>query len=170
MMLKIYNSLTGRKEVFTPIEPGKVRLYVCGMTVYDYCHLGHARVMVVFDMVVRYLRYLGYEVTYVRNITDIDDKIIKRANENGESIAALTARFIDAMHEDERALGVLPPDIEPRATESIDDMVAMIQSLIDRGYAYIGDNGDVFYAVSKFEGYGRLSGKNIEDLRAGERV
>ncbi len=170
MMLKIYNSLTGRKEVFTPIEPGKVRLYVCGMTVYDYCHLGHARVMVVFDMVVRYLRHLGFKVTYVRNITDIDDKIIKRANENRESIAALTARFIDAMHEDERALGVLPPDVEPRATQSVDDMLAMIQALIDRGYAYIGDNGDVFYAVSKFEGYGRLSGKNIEDLRAGERV
>ncbi|WP_119629026.1 cysteine--tRNA ligase [Methylocaldum marinum] len=169
-MLKIYNSLTGRKEVFTPIEPGKVRLYVCGMTVYDYCHLGHARVMVVFDMVVRYLRHLGYQVTYVRNITDIDDKIIRRANENREPIAALTARFIDAMHEDERALGVLPPDIEPRATQSIDDMLAMIQSLVDRGYAYVGDNGDVFYAVSKFEGYGRLSGKNIEDLRAGERV
>jgi cysteinyl-tRNA synthetase len=170
MMLKIHNSLTGRKEVFTPIEPGKVRLYVCGMTVYDYCHLGHARVMVVFDMVVRYLRHLGFKVTYVRNITDIDDKIIKRANENGESISALTARFIDAMHEDERALGVLPPDIEPRATQSIEDMLAMIQALIDRGYAYVGDNGDVFYAVSKFEGYGRLSGKNIEDLRAGERV
>lgn len=170
MMLKIHNSLTGRKEVFTPIEPGKVRLYACGMTVYDYCHLGHARVMVVFDMVVRYLRHLGFKVIYVRNITDIDDKIIKRANENGESISALTARFIDAMHEDERALGVLPPDIEPRATQSIDDMLAMIQALIDRGYAYVGDNGDVFYAVSKFEGYGRLSGKNIEDLRAGERV
>ncbi|MGX2031039.1 MULTISPECIES: cysteine--tRNA ligase [Methylocaldum] len=169
-MLKIHNSLTGRKEVFTPIEPGKVRLYACGMTVYDYCHLGHARVMVVFDMVVRYLRHLGFKVTYVRNITDIDDKIIKRANENGEPISALTARFIDAMHEDERALGVLPPDIEPRATQSIDDMLAMIQALIDRGYAYVGDNGDVFYAVSKFEGYGRLSGKNIEDLRAGERV
>jgi len=170
MMLKIHNSLTGRKEVFTPIEPGKVRLYVCGMTVYDYCHLGHARVMVVFDMVVRYLRHLGYRVTYVRNVTDIDDKIIKRANENGESISALTGRFIDAMHEDERALGVLPPDIEPRATQSIENMLAMIRALIDRGYAYVGDNGDVFYAVSKFEGYGRLSGKNIEDLRAGERV
>ncbi|HYE35288.1 cysteine--tRNA ligase [Methylocaldum sp.] len=169
-MLKIHNSLTGRKEVFTPIEPGKIRLYVCGMTVYDYCHLGHARVMVVFDMVVRYLRHLGYQVTYVRNVTDIDDKIIKRANENGEPIAALTERFIEAMHEDERALGVLPPDIEPRATRSIEDMLAMIRALIDRGYAYVGGNGDVFYAVSRFEGYGRLSGKNIEDLRAGERV
>ncbi|MGX2040841.1 cysteine--tRNA ligase [Methylocaldum sp. MU1018] len=169
-MLRIHNSLTGRKDVFTPIEPDEVRLYVCGMTVYDYCHLGHARVMVVFDMVSRYLRHLGFKVTYVRNITDIDDKIIKRAAENGEPIAALTGRFIDAMHEDERALGVLPPDIEPRATQSIDDMLAMIQTLIDRGYAYVGGNGDVFYAVSKFEGYGRLSGKNIEDLRAGERV
>jgi cysteinyl-tRNA synthetase len=170
MMLKIYNSLTRQKEVFTPIEPGKVRLYVCGMTVYDYCHLGHARVMVVFDMAVRYLRHRGYEVTYVRNVTDIDDKIIKRANDNGEPIADLTERFITAMHEDERALGVLPPDVEPRATRSIDDMLAMIQTLIDRGFAYVGGNGDVFYAVSKFEGYGQLSGKNLEDLRAGERV
>jgi cysteinyl-tRNA synthetase len=170
MMLKIYNSLTRQKEVFTPIEPGKVGLYVCGMTVYDYCHLGHARVMVVFDMAVRYLRHRGYEVTYVRNVTDIDDKIIRRANDNGEPIADLTERFITAMHEDERALGVLPPDVEPRATRSIDDMLAMIQTLIDRGFAYVGGNGDVFYAVSKFEGYGQLSGKNLEDLRAGERV
>jgi cysteinyl-tRNA synthetase len=169
-MLKIYNSLTRRKEIFTPIEPGKVRMYVCGMTVYDYCHLGHARVMVVFDMVARYLRRFGYQVTYVRNVTDIDDKIIRRANENREPIAALTERFIDAMHEDERALGVLPPDIEPRATRSIEDMLAMIQALIDRGLAYVGANGDVFYAVSKFGGYGRLSGKNLDDLRAGERV
>jgi cysteinyl-tRNA synthetase len=170
MMLKIYNSLTRQKETFTPIEPGKVRLYVCGMTVYDYCHLGHARVMVVFDMVVRYLRHLGYDVTYVRNVTDIDDKIIRRANDNGEPIAALTERFIAAMHEDERALGVLPPDVEPRATRAIDDMLDMIRTLIDRGYAYVGGNGDVFYAVAKFENYGQLSGKNLEDLRAGERV
>ncbi len=169
-MLTIYNTLTRQKETFVPIEPGKVRLYVCGMTVYDYCHLGHARVMVVFDMVARYLRHLGYEVTYARNITDIDDKIIRRANDNGESVAALTERFIKAMHEDERALGVLPPDIEPRATCSIPEILAMIQVLIERGLAYVGDNGDVFYAVSKFEGYGRLSGKNLEDLRAGERV
>jgi cysteinyl-tRNA synthetase len=140
------------------------------MTVYDYCHLGHARVMVVFDTVVRYLRHLGYQVTYVRNITDIDDKIIKRANENGEPMETLTARFIDAMHEDERALGVLPPDIEPRATQSIAKIVDMIEKLIDRGYAYVGGNGDVFYAVGKFQGYGQLSGKNIEELRAGERV
>ena len=169
-MLKIYNTLTRRKEVFTPIEPGKVRLYVCGMTVYDYCHLGHARVMVVFDTAVRYLRHLGYEVIYVRNITDIDDKIIRRANENDEPIETLTARFIEAMHEDERALGVLPPDIEPRATQSIAQIIEMIEELIGRGYAYVGGNGDVFYAVGKFQGYGRLSGKNIDELRAGERV
>ncbi|QJD30920.1 cysteine--tRNA ligase [Methylococcus geothermalis] len=169
-MLKIYNSLTRRKEEFRPIEPGRVRMYVCGMTVYDYCHLGHARVMVVFDMVARYLRHLGLDVTYVRNITDIDDKIIKRAAENGESIGALTARFIEAMHEDERALGVLPPDHEPRATESIADIQAMIGTLIERGHAYVGSNGDVFYAVSSFGSYGRLSGKNLEELQAGGRV
>ena len=169
-MLNIYNTLTRQKEEFTPLVPGTVRLYVCGMTVYDYCHLGHARVMVAFDIVVRYLRHLGYSVTYVRNITDIDDKIIKRANENGESIEALTTRFIAAMHEDERALGVLPPDHEPRATASIADIIQMIEQLIERGYAYIGGNGDVFYAVGKFVGYGQLSGKNIEELRSGERV
>ena len=169
-MLQIYNTLTRRKDVFTPIEPGKVRMYVCGMTVYDYCHLGHARVMVAFDVVSRYLRHLGYQVTYVRNVTDIDDKIIQRANENGEPIAALTERFIDAMHEDERALGVLPPDIEPRATQSIDDIIAMIETLIDKGMAYVGGSGDVFYAVADFPNYGALSGKQIEDLRAGERV
>jgi cysteinyl-tRNA synthetase len=170
MMLTIYNTLTRRKETFTSIEPGKVRMYVCGMTVYDYCHLGHARVMVVFDMVARWLRRLDYEVTYVRNVTDIDDKIIKRAHENNESISALTERFIDAMHEDERALGVLPPDIEPRATWSIAEMLDMIRTLADKELAYVGDNGDVFYAVSKFGGYGQLSGKNLDDLRAGERV
>ena len=169
-MLHIYNTLTRRKEAFTPIEPGQVRMYVCGMTVYDYCHLGHARVMVAFDVVARYLRHSGFAVTYVRNITDIDDKIIQRANENGEPIAELTGRFIDAMHEDERALGVLPPDIEPRATNSIEDILSMIQALLDRGLAYVGGNGDVFYAVADFAGYGRLSGKQIEDLRAGERV
>ena len=169
-MLQIYNTLSRRKETFTPIEAGKVRMYVCGMTVYDYCHLGHARVMVAFDVVARYLRHLGYEVTYVRNVTDIDDKIIQRANENGESIAALTARFIEAMHEDERALGVLPPDMEPHATQSIDDIIAMIGTLTDKGLAYVGGSGDVFYAVADFPGYGALSGKQIEDLRAGERV
>lgn len=169
-MLKIFNTLTRQKEVFNPLIPGKVRMYVCGMTVYDYCHFGHARVMVVFDAVTRYLRHLGYQVTYVRNITDIDDKIIQRARENGEPVASLTERFIEAMHADERALNVLPPDEEPRATASIEAIAAMIGKLIERGYAYVGGNGDVFYAVSKFEGYGKLSGKNIEELRAGERV
>jgi cysteinyl-tRNA synthetase len=143
-MLKIYNTLTRSKETFTPRVAGKVGLYVCGMTVYDYCHVGHARVMVVFDTVTRYLRYLDYDVTYVRNITDIDDKIIHRANENGEDFHALTERFIDAMHEDEHALFVLPPDIEPRATSSIDAIIAMIQTLIERDFAYVGKNGDVF--------------------------
>ncbi|RQW80681.1 MAG: cysteine--tRNA ligase, partial [Methylococcus sp.] len=169
-MLQIYNTLTRRKETFVPIEPGTARLYVCGMTVYDYCHLGHARVMVVFDVVARYLRQSGYRLTYVRNITDIDDKIIQRANENGEDIGSLTARYIDAMHEDERALGVLPPDREPRATQSIPDIIAMIETLIERGLAYVGDNGDVFYAVADFPRYGQLSGKRIDELRAGERV
>ncbi|MFM8332360.1 MAG: cysteine--tRNA ligase [Candidatus Methylumidiphilus sp.] len=169
-MLKIHNTLTRQKETLAPIEPGKIRLYVCGMTVYDYCHLGHARVMVAFDTVVRYLRHSGYDVTYVRNITDIDDKIIKRAHDNGEAMEALTARFIDAMHEDERALNVLPPDHEPRATASIAQIIAMIEQLIARGHAYVGGNGDVFYAVGTFAGYGQLSGKNVEELRAGERV
>ncbi|MFA5922566.1 MAG: cysteine--tRNA ligase [Methylococcaceae bacterium] len=169
-MLKIYNTLTRKKEVFKPRVEGKVGMYVCGMTVYDYCHIGHARVMVVFDTVARYFRYLGYDLTYVRNITDIDDKIIQRANENGEAYAELTGRFIDAMHEDERALSVLPPDIEPRATQSIPDIIAMIEELITNGFAYIGSNGDVFYAVTKFQNYGQLSGKNLGDLQAGERV
>jgi cysteinyl-tRNA synthetase len=169
-MLKIHNTLTRQKEEFKPIKPGQVSLYVCGMTVYDYCHLGHARVMVAFDTVTRFLRHSGYEVTYVRNITDIDDKIIKRAHENGEAMEALTSRFIDAMHEDERALNVLPPDHEPRATASIAQIIGMIERLIERGYAYVGGNGDVFYAVAKFQGYGQLSGKNIDELRAGERV
>lgn len=169
-MLQIYNTLTRRKEPLVPLIEGQVRMYVCGMTVYDYCHLGHARVMVAFDVVSRYLRHLGYQVIYVRNVTDIDDKIIQRANQNGESIDALTARFIEAMHEDEQALGVLPPDLEPKATGSIDDILAMVQTLIDKDLAYIGSNGDVFYAVSRFPAYGRLSGKQLEDLRAGERV
>ena len=146
-MLKIYNTLSRSKEIFTPRIAGKVGLYVCGMTVYDYCHVGHARVMVVFDTVVRYLRYSNYDVTYVRNITDIDDKIIHRANENGEDFHALTERFIAAMHEDERALSVLSPDIEPRATSSISDIISMIEKLISNGFAYVGTNGDVFYAV-----------------------
>jgi len=169
-MLKLYNSLARDKQEFVPIEPGKVRMYVCGMTVYDYCHLGHARVLVVFDMITRWLRASGYEVNYVRNVTDIDDKIIKRALENGEAFTALTQRFIDAMHEDGTALGVLPPDHEPRATEYVGKMLAMIQTLIDNGHAYAAANGDVYYAVQSFPSYGRLSGKSLEDLRAGERV
>ncbi len=168
--ITIYNSLTGNKETFVPIEEGEVRMYVCGMTIYDYCHLGHARVMVVFDIVTRYLRHLGYKVTYVRNITDIDDKIIQRANENQEGIQDLTARFTTFMHEDAAALGVLEPDQEPRATTSMDNILAMIATLFEKGYAYQGANGDVYYDVSRFDNYGQLSGKKIEDLRAGERV
>ena len=169
-MLKIYNTLAREKQTFVPIVAGKVSMYVCGMTVYDYCHLGHARVMVVFDMVNRWLRASGFDVTYVRNITDIDDKIIKRANENGEDIATLTQRFIDAMDQDSALLGVLRPDIEPRATAHIDGMIAMIGALIEKGHAYHAENGDVFYSVKSFAGYGKLSGKSLDDLRAGERV
>ena len=169
-MLHVHNSLTRRKEPFQPIEPGKVRMYVCGMTVYDYCHLGHARVLVVFDVIYRWLMRSGFEVTYVRNITDIDDKILARAAQNGEPFGALTDRFILAMHEDAAALGVLAPDQEPRATAHIDEILAMIERLIDNGYAYVADNGDVYYAVASFPGYGRLSGKDPQDLRAGARV
>ncbi len=169
-MLTVYNSLTRRKEVFTPLVPGEVRMYVCGMTVYDYCHLGHARVLVVFDVIARWLRASGYRVTYVRNITDIDDKIIRRARENGESYIRLTERFIQAMHEDERSLNVLPPDREPRATEYVGKMLTMIQTLIDRGHAYVATNGDVYYSVRSFPAYGQLSGKSLEELIAGERV
>jgi cysteinyl-tRNA synthetase len=169
-MLKIYNTLARDKQDFLPIEPGKVRMYVCGMTVYDYCHLGHARVMVVFDMVQRWLKTSGYDVTYVRNITDIDDKIIKRAAENKESIHQLTQRFIDAMHEDADALGVQRPDHEPRATQYVPQMLSMIEQLEQNGLAYKAADGDVNYAVRKFDGYGKLSGKSLEDLRAGERV
>ncbi|CAH1198656.1 cysteine--tRNA ligase [Candidatus Nitrotoga sp. BS] len=169
-MLKIYNTLTRDKQDFIPIEPGKVRMYVCGMTVYDYCHLGHARVMVVFDMVYRWLKASGLDVIYVRNITDIDDKIIKRAAENAESIHALTQRFIDAMHVDERELSVLPPDFEPRATQYIPQMLDMIAKLEANGLAYQAADGDMNYAVRKFTNYGKLSGKTLEDLRAGERV
>ena len=169
-MLSIYNTLNRNKSVFVPIEPGKVRMYVCGMTVYDYCHLGHARGMVVFDMVARWLRASGYEVRYVRNITDIDDKIIRRAQENGESIRALTDRFIAAMHEDADALGVLRPDAEPRATEYVMQMQDIISRLTEKGLAYVADNADVCYAVRKFPGYGKLSGKSLDELRAGERV
>ncbi len=169
-MLKIYNTLARDKQEFVPIVPGKVGMYVCGMTVYDYCHIGHARVMVVFDMVYRWLRASGYQVNYVRNITDIDDKIIKRAAENQESIHALTGRYIAAMHEDADLLGVLRPDQEPRATQFIPEMLQMIGKLENNGLAYKAVDGDVNYAVRKFAGYGKLSGKSLEDLRAGERV
>jgi cysteinyl-tRNA synthetase len=169
-MLTIHNSLGRTKQPFVPLRPGEVRMYVCGMTVYDYSHLGHARMLVVFDVVARYLRASGYRLTYVRNITDIDDKIIKRANENGESIQALTERFIRANEEDFAALGLLKPEHEPRATHSIPGMVRMIEALIARGHAYAAANGDVYYDVSSFEGYGRLSGKDPRDLRAGARV
>ncbi len=169
-MLHLYNSLTNQKEVFTPIDPGKVRMYVCGMTVYDYCHLGHARVMVVFDVIYRYLKARGYDVTYVRNITDIDDKIIERANQNGETFTTLTRRFIQAMHEDEEALGILPPSLSPRATEHMPNILDMITTLVEKGHAYAADNGDVYYRVTSFSDYGKLSGRNLDDLRAGERV
>ncbi len=169
-MLKIHNDLTRRKEPFEPLEPGKVRMYVCGMTVYDLCHLGHARVMVVFDVVYRYLKALGLEVTYVRNITDIDDKIIARANERGEPFHELTERYIRAMREDAAALGVLPPDLEPRATEHLSEIIAMIERLLERGHAYRAENGDVYYDVRSFPEYGKLSGKSIDDLEAGARV
>jgi len=168
--MHIYNTLTRRKELFTPLEAGKVSMYVCGMTVYDYCHLGHARVMVAFDVITRYLRERGYDVNYVRNITDIDDKILKRADENGESITALTERMIAAMHEDEARLFVLPPTHEPRATGHIDDIVAMIETLIAKGFAYAADNGDVYYRVRKFANYGKLNNRQLDDMRSGARV
>ncbi len=169
-MLHLYNTLTRQKEKFEPIDPKNVRMYVCGMTVYDYCHLGHARVLVVFDMIARWLRQRGYPLTYVRNITDIDDKIIARANQNGETIGELTARFIQYMNEDSDALGVQRPDVEPKATEHIAQMIAMIEALIQNGKAYPAENGDVYYAVREFAAYGQLSGKSLDDLRAGERV
>ena len=170
MPITLYNTLTRQKEEFVPLNPENVRMYVCGMTVYDYCHLGHARVLVVFDMIARWLRQHGYPLTYVRNITDIDDKIIARANENGETSGELTARFIAAMNEDSDALGVLRPDIEPKATEHIGQMIAMIEDLVANGKAYPAPNGDVYYAVREFAEYGQLSGKSLDDLRAGERV
>ena len=169
-MLKIHNSLIREKQEFIPLAPGKVKIYVCGMTVYDYCHLGHARMMVVFDIVVRWLRASGLDVIYVRNITDVDDKIINRAQENNESIETLTTRFIRTMEEDAAALGVAPPSCEPRATQHVEKMVAMICTLVDKELAYAATNGDVYYAVHRFPGYGKLSGKSLDDLRAGERV
>ena len=169
-MLSIYNSLTNRKEEFVPIEKNRIRIYVCGMTVYDFCHLGHARVMVVFDTIVRYLRYRGFDVTYVRNITDIDDKIIQRANELGESVQSLTNRYIDFMNEDLEALSILKPNFEPRATEFIPQIIEMISDLIKEGYAYPAANGDVYYRTRSFKNYGELSGERLDDLRAGSRI
>jgi cysteinyl-tRNA synthetase len=169
-MLKIHNSLTGVKEEFVPLEPRRVRMYVCGITVYDHIHLGHARMLLVFDLVQRYLRELGFEVTYVRNITDIDDKIIERAAANGEDWSELARRFTQAMHEDCAALGFAVPDREPRATDYIAEIIAMTATLIEKGYAYRTADGDVMYAVRKFGPYGRLSGKKIDELRSGSRV
>lgn len=169
-MLSIYNTFTGHKEEFRPIEPGKVRMYVCGITTYDYCHLGHARCLVAFDIVVRYLRSRGFDVNYVRNITDIDDKILARAEENGELFSDLTERFIAAMHEDERALGIQPPDQEPRATVYMNEIIAMIETLVDSGHAYRADNGDVYFSVLRFPEYGRLSNRNLDELLSGARV
>jgi cysteinyl-tRNA synthetase len=169
-MLRIHNSMHGRKEAFQAIRPPHVGMYVCGVTVYDYCHVGHGRVYVVFDVIRRWLRHRGYQVTYVRNITDIDDKIIRRAAQNDESIETLSNRFIEAMHEDFALLGIEPPDHEPRATAHIPGIVAMIERLIELGYAYVSPDRDVLYAVGKFPAYGRLSGKKVEDLRSGARV
>jgi cysteinyl-tRNA synthetase len=169
-MLKIYNTLTKSKELFTPIQPGKVNIYACGMTVYDYCHIGHARSLIAFDVIVRYLRYLTYQVKYVRNITDIDDKIIQRANANQEDFQDLTARFITAMREDCTALGLLTPTEEPRATQFMPQIIQVVQTLLAKGYAYVGTNGDVYYNVRKFKDYGKLSHRNIDELQAGARI
>lgn len=168
--LVIYDSLSGRKQAFKPMVSGKVGMYVCGMTVYDYCHIGHARVMVAFDMAVRWLTQLGYDVNYIRNITDIDDKIIARANENHENIGALTQRFIIAMHEDAASLGCLAPSEEPRATDHIDEMQQIIETLVDTDYAYAAGNGDVYYAVDSFADYGKLSKRKLDEMQAGSRV
>ncbi|MCO4757086.1 MAG: cysteine--tRNA ligase [Oceanospirillaceae bacterium] len=169
-MLQIYNTLTKEKAPFVPLEEGKIKMYVCGITVYDLCHIGHARVMVSFDVITRYLRARGWDVEYVRNITDVDDKIIRRAGENGEAVDQLTERMIAAMHEDEDRLSVLRPDQEPRATGHIDDIVEMVSTLIEKGYAYAASNGDVYYRVEKFATYGRLTNKNVDELRSGARV
>ena len=168
--LKIYNTLARDKQVFVPIQPGKVDMYVCGITVYDYCHVGHARMMMAFDVIYRWFKASGYEVKYVRNITDIEDKIIRRAVENNETITQLTTRFIDAMNEDADALGILAPDYAPRATEYVPHMLSIIDKLEQKELAYRGEDGDVNYAVRNFPGYGKLSGKSLDDLRAGERV
>ena len=170
MALQIYNTLKRSKAPFEPLEPNKISMYVCGNTVYDYAHIGHARVMVSFDVIVRYLRAVGWDVKYVRNFTDIDDKILNRARENGEHYTDLTARMIDAQREDELALGIASPDVEPRATAHIDDIIDMVATLVDNHYAYQAANGDVYYRVSRFPEYGKLSGRNPEDLLAGARV
>ena len=169
-MVTIYNTLTQRKEPLQPLEPGKVRLYVCGMTVYDFCHLGHARMLLAFDVVVRYLRFSGYDVTYVRNITDVDDKILARAVENDEPFTAVTDRYITAMHEDEAALSIVRPDKEPRATAHIDQIVSMIEKLLVSDHAYRAENGDVYFSVSSFPDYGKLSKKKPDELLEGARV
>ncbi len=169
-VLQIYNTLTQQKEKFTPIEAGKVRMYVCGITTYDYCHLGHGRMLVVFDVIVRFLRASGFEVTYVRNITDIDDKIINRANELGIAFDELTAKFINIMHEDEKALNILPPDIEPRATGHMAEIIQMVETLIGKGIAYAAENGDVYYSVRQFPDYTKLSHRNLDELMAGARI
>ncbi len=168
--LKIYNSLTREKAVFQPITPGKIGMYVCGVTIYDLCHIGHGRTFVSFDMISRYLRYLGFDLTFVRNITDIDDKIIKRAAENGETCDALTERLIGEMHQDFDALNMVRPDIEPRATDYIDEIITLVETLIARGFAYVADNGDVMFEVAKFDEYGKLSKQDLDQLQAGARV
>lgn len=168
--MKLYNTLTKQKEIFIPLKPGKIGLYVCGITVYDYCHLGHARVFVAFDMMVRFFKMQGWDVTYVRNITDIDDKIIKRAAENNETIQSLTGRFIQEMDEDMGKLGVIKPDLEPRATEHIQEMLDLIQLLIDKGIAYVADNQDVYFSVEKFPAYGELAHKELDKLQSGARI
>ncbi|WP_425640930.1 cysteine--tRNA ligase [Marinomonas gallaica] len=169
-MLKIFNTLSGKKEEFKPIEDGKVKMYVCGITVYDYCHIGHARAMISFDVITRFLRHVGYDLTYVRNITDVDDKIIKRAAENNETPSQLTERMIAAQTEDETALGNKAPDQEPKATEFMQQIIDMIQVLVDKGYAYQGESGDVYYRASKFADYGKLNNRKIEDMLAGARI
>ncbi len=169
-MLQIYNTLTKQKAPFTPLVEGRINMYVCGITVYDYCHIGHARVMVCFDVITRYLRSRGWDVNYIRNITDVDDKIIRRASENSESVEQLTERMIDAMHEDEDALAVLRPNQEPKATAHIDEIIALISTLVEKGFAYPASNGDVYYRVEKFAEYGKLTNQNIDELRSGSRV
>jgi cysteinyl-tRNA synthetase len=170
IMLQIYNTLTRQKEIFKPIHPGKISMYVCGITVYDYCHIGHARTSIAFDVVGRFLRSQGWDLNFVHNITDIDDKIIRRANELGEKFDSLTKRFIDAMHEDEKSLGILPPSIEPRATEFIGPIIELVETLIQKGHAYAASNGDVYYRVTSFGEYGKLSNKNVDELLAGARI